>query len=89
MDGLRHYAMFAAYNRWANARLYDAAELLSEDEWSRDVHAFFGSMQGTLNHILVAIIEINMNTIGIMSCYHSAIPQIIVELDLNAPANVF
>ncbi len=54
MDGLRHYRMFAAYNRWANARLYDAAELLSEDEWSRDVHAFFGSMQGTLNHILVA-----------------------------------
>ncbi|WP_346906594.1 DinB family protein [uncultured Roseibium sp.] len=54
MDGIRHYRMFAAYNRWANGRLYDAAELLSDEEWERDVRAFFGSMCGTLNHILVA-----------------------------------
>ena len=54
MDGTRHYRMFAAYNRWANERLYDAAELLTDEEWERDVRAFFGSMCGTLNHILVA-----------------------------------
>ena len=54
MDGVQHYRMFAAYNRWANGRLYDAAELLSDEEWERDVRAFFGSMCGTLNHVLVA-----------------------------------
>ncbi|GAB4349843.1 MAG: DinB family protein [Oricola sp.] len=54
MDGIRHFRMFAAYNRWANERLYDAAEYLSEKEWDRDVRAFFGSMCGTLNHVLVA-----------------------------------
>lgn len=54
MDGIRHYKMFAAYNRWANERLYDTAEYLSDAEWDRDVKAYFGSMCGTLNHILVA-----------------------------------
>ena len=50
----QHFAMFAAYNRWANGRLYDAAAGLSEEEWRRDVSAFFTSICGTLNHILVA-----------------------------------
>jgi uncharacterized damage-inducible protein DinB len=50
----QHFQMFAAYNTWANARLYDAVGELSEDEFCRDVDAFFGSMQGTLNHVLAA-----------------------------------
>jgi len=54
MDGIQHYRMFAAYNRWANERIYDAAEYLSDEEWERDVRAFFGSICGTLNHVLVA-----------------------------------
>ncbi len=50
----QHFRMFAAYNRWANRALYDAAAALSEEEANRDTGAFFGSMIGTLNHILVA-----------------------------------
>ena len=50
----QHFRMFAAYNRWANRTLYDAATTLSEDEANRNTGAFFGSMLGTLNHILVA-----------------------------------
>ena len=50
----RHFQMFAAYNRWANAAVYDAAADLSADELARDMGAFFGSLIGTLNHILVA-----------------------------------
>lgn len=50
----RHFMMFAAYNRWANKRVYEAVGDLSEQEFNRDVGAFFGSMMGTLNHILVA-----------------------------------
>ena len=50
----QHFMMFAAYNQWANRRLYDAAAELGEEELRRDMGAFFGSMLGTLNHILVA-----------------------------------
>ncbi|WP_274424532.1 DinB family protein [Chelativorans sp. YIM 93263] len=50
----RHFEMMAAYNRWANELLYQAAAELTPDEFSQDTGAFFGSMKGTLNHILVA-----------------------------------
>jgi len=50
----RHFQMFAAYNRWANTIVYDAAGELSPEELSRDTGAFFGPLIGTLNHILVA-----------------------------------
>jgi uncharacterized damage-inducible protein DinB len=46
--------MFAAYNAWANEQIYDAASELTDAEFSRDVGAFFHSMMGTLNHLLVA-----------------------------------
>ena len=49
-----HFAMFALYNRWANQRLYAAAKALSDADYRTDRGAFFGSMHGTLNHILVA-----------------------------------
>lgn len=49
-----HFRMMAAYNRWANAAIYDAAGELTDAEFARDVGAFFGSMKGTLNHLLVA-----------------------------------
>ncbi len=50
----RQFQMLAAYNRWANARLYDAAGELTDEQFGRDVGAYFGSMMGTLNHLLVA-----------------------------------
>ncbi len=48
-----YFEQRAAYNRWANARLYQAAFALSDDDYRRDVGAFFRSMHGTLNHLLV------------------------------------
>ena len=48
-----HFEQFAAYNRWANARLYQAAFALGDADYRRDVGAFFKSMHGTLNHLLV------------------------------------
>jgi uncharacterized damage-inducible protein DinB len=50
----QHFMMFAAYNAWANARIYEAASNLGKEEFGRDAGAFFKSMRGTLNHILVA-----------------------------------
>jgi uncharacterized damage-inducible protein DinB len=41
-----------AYNRWANTRLLQAASALHAEELERDLRASFGSLQGTLIHIL-------------------------------------
>lgn len=43
----------AEYNRWMNARLYDAAGSLSGELVFEERGAFFGSLFGTLNHIAV------------------------------------
>ena len=47
------FRMFAGYNAWANERLYSAAAMLSDSEYRADHGAFFGSVHGTLNHLLV------------------------------------
>lgn len=47
------FRMFAGYNAWANERLYDAAAQLSDADYRADRGAFFKSMHGTLNHLLV------------------------------------
>jgi uncharacterized damage-inducible protein DinB len=49
-----HFKRFAAYNAWANARLYDAATALTDFERKREVKGYFSSLHGTLNHLLVA-----------------------------------
>jgi uncharacterized damage-inducible protein DinB len=55
MAGMKdHFASFARYNAWANRRLYDAAAQLSDADYRADRGAFFGSMHGTLNHLLTA-----------------------------------
>ena len=48
------YQMFAGYNAWCNERLYDAAALVSDADYRADRGAFFKSLHGTLNHILIA-----------------------------------
>lgn len=48
------FLMFAQYNAWANQRVLDAAATLSDEAFHRDVGAYFSSVCGTLNHLLVA-----------------------------------
>jgi uncharacterized damage-inducible protein DinB len=47
------YQMFARYNAWCNERLYDAAATVPDAEYRADRGAFFKSLHGTLNHLLV------------------------------------
>lgn len=47
------YQMFAAYNAWANARVFGAAATLTDADYRADRGAFFKSVHGTLNHLLV------------------------------------
>ena len=44
--------LMARYNRWMNERLYALLAELPDDERKRERGAFFGSMHGTLNHLL-------------------------------------
>ena len=47
------FKQFAAYNKWANARLYAAALELSEPSYRLHIGVFFGGLHGTLNHLLL------------------------------------
>lgn len=42
----------ASYNRWQNENLYSAADTLSDAARKQQRGAFFGSIHGTLNHLL-------------------------------------
>jgi uncharacterized damage-inducible protein DinB len=53
MTPAAHYRMFGHYNAWANSRLYDAAARLSNEQYRADRGAFFKSVHGSLNHLLV------------------------------------
>ena len=47
------YQLMAQYNRWLNERVYAACAALPDHELREDVGAYFGSILGTLNHLLV------------------------------------
>lgn len=53
MTAAAHYRMFGHYNAWANARLYESVARLSTEQYRADRGAFFKSVHGTLNHLLV------------------------------------
>lgn len=48
-----HFGLMASYNEWMNARLYEAAAGLPGDALAQERSAFFGSIIGTLNHLVV------------------------------------
>lgn len=47
------WGLYARYNRLANETLYEACAGLSDEEYRRDLRAFFGSIEATLNHLLL------------------------------------
>ncbi|MGQ8366547.1 DinB family protein [Glaciecola sp. 1036] len=49
-----HFQLMAQYNQWMNDKLYKVLDCLDEGTLIEDKGAFFGSILGTLNHILVA-----------------------------------
>jgi uncharacterized damage-inducible protein DinB len=50
---LQQYRRFAQYNAWFNGQLYTLIASLTDEERRRDMGAFFRSLHGTLNHILL------------------------------------
>lgn len=54
MSLINHLESLATYNQWMNSKVYEAAGQLSATDLLKDRGAFFGSILGTLNHLLVA-----------------------------------
>ena len=52
-DLASYFSGLARYHAWATHRLLTALVVLSDDEWHRDVKLFFGSVHGTVSHLLV------------------------------------
>jgi len=48
-----HLCRMAHYNRWANQKLYGACGRLSDEAYHAERKMFFGSIHGTLNHLLI------------------------------------
>lgn len=48
-----HFATMARYNQWMNEKIYAAAATLPEGQYSAARGAFFGSLAGTLNHLVL------------------------------------
>ena len=53
MDPVENYRALARYNTWMNRRTFALCARLSDAERKRDVGAFFQSIHGTLNHLLM------------------------------------
>ena len=54
MNLLAHVVRMASYNTWMNAKVYEAAGRLPAAELAADRKAYFRSVLGTLNHLVVA-----------------------------------
>jgi uncharacterized damage-inducible protein DinB len=54
MSWLEQYRALARYNQWMNRKLYTLSAQLDDEERKRDRGAFFKSIHGTLNHLLLA-----------------------------------
>jgi len=52
MSRCAHLCLMADYNQWMNAKVYAAAASLPPGELQRERGAFFGSLLGTLNHVM-------------------------------------
>ena len=50
---IRNFQTLARYNALANRRLYEACNRLPDAERKKTRQAFFGSIHGTLNHLMV------------------------------------
>jgi uncharacterized damage-inducible protein DinB len=53
MNPTQHFSLLARYNGWATARLLDAVAAVPDAAYRGDTGLFFGSIHGTLNHLLV------------------------------------
>lgn len=84
MNVVEHFILLARYNADMNRKLYDAAAQLPAAELTADRQAFFGSLSGTLNHLLAG------DTIWLkrFSTHPADFPALGVMQDLPQPSGL-
>jgi len=50
---LEHLRLMARYNKWANDRVSGAISDIAEEDYMKPREAFFGSIHGAVNHLLL------------------------------------
>ena len=53
MTIIANFQLLADFNAWVNTKIFSACKELVEEEYKKDRKAFFSSIHGTLNHLLV------------------------------------
>lgn len=53
MTSKNNFILMAEYNQWMNEAIYSTVSQLTPEQLAKDCGAFFGSVLGTLNHMLV------------------------------------
>jgi len=53
MTAITNFQLLANFNTWANTKIFSACKELDDAEYKKDRRAFFSSIHGTLNHLLV------------------------------------
>ena len=53
MTTITNFQLLANFNTWANTKIFSSCKELNDTEYKKDRKAFFSSIHGTLNHLLV------------------------------------
>ena len=53
MTIIANFQLLANFNTWTNTKIFSACKELDDTEYKKDRKAFFSSIHGTLNHLLV------------------------------------
>lgn len=53
MPAAAYFTTLAHYNRWMNKRIYELCTQIPDTQRKKDLNAFFHSIHGTLNHLLL------------------------------------
>ena len=53
MTTIINFQLLANFNTWANTKIFSSCKKLDDTEYKKDRKAFFSSIHGTLNHLLV------------------------------------
>ena len=53
MTAIKNFQLLANFNTWTNTKIFSSCKELDDTEYKKDRGAFFSSIHGTLNHLLV------------------------------------
>ena len=84
MKRIEHICLMAEYNEWMNAKLYEAAKGLSDEELGANRKAFFGSILGTLNHLIVG----DTNWLKRFSTHPANYSSLVIVQNLPVPTSL-